>query len=152
MRKFLILVMVIMSAAFTVAAQTETDPKAYLEIGKVTLKMDMPAVKDSEYGRNERDVSIRRISYEYAAPHSKKIGVVRVGSPTTYLKGGLTAEEVVRVLGKPAVISKRMEDGRLVTTYEFQRGGKRMLIAEFEQGKLVRSRTETREQIAQATH
>ena len=141
MSKFLVFVMVIMSAAVTVSAQTENDLKRHFEGKQVTLKIDMPATNDGV---------LRQISYEYAAPGSRKIGVVRVGSPTTYLKRGLTTEEVLQVLGQPAGISKRVEDGGVVTTYEFRRGGERVLVAEFVHDMLVRSRTETREQVAQA--
>jgi hypothetical protein len=94
---------------------------------------------------------LRQISYEYAAPGSRKIGVVRVGSPTTYLKLGLTTKDVLQVLGEPARISKRVEDGMVVTTYEFRRGGERVLVADFVRDTLIRSRTESGEQIAQGT-
>jgi hypothetical protein len=70
--------------------------------------------------------------------------VVRVGPRTTYLKEGLTTQEVVRLLGKPISISDRTAKDVVVTTYAFQRGEGRILIAEFEQGLLVRSRIEER--------
>jgi hypothetical protein len=141
MCKFLVFVVVIMCAAVTASAQSHTNLKRYFEEEQVTLKLDIPAAKD--------DV-LRQISYEYAAPGSKKIGVVRVGSPTTYLKRGLTTKDVLQVLGEPAGISKRVESGVVVTTYEFRRGGERVLVAEFVHDTLVRSRTETRAQVAQA--
>ena len=131
-----------MCAAITVSAQSENDLKRHVEGKQVTLKMEVPATQDGV---------VRQISYEYASPGSRKIGVVRVGSPTTYLKRGLTTEEVLQVLGQPAGISKRVEAGRVVTTYEFRRGGERMLVAEFVNNTLIRYRTETREQVAQAS-
>lgn len=79
-----------------------------------------------------------------------KPGVVRVGPPTTYLKEGLTTEEVVRLLGKPTVVSGLGEKELLVARYQFRRGGNRILIAEFVNGALVSFRTETRENLAQA--
>jgi len=57
-------------------------------------------------------------------------------------------EEVLRLLGEPAAISERHEGDESVTTYEFPRGQNRILIAEFVNGALVRSRTETRGQLA----
>jgi len=72
---------------------------------------------------------------------------IRVGPPTTYLKDGLTTEQVLRILGEPINVSKRDEGGVVIETYEFQRGANRILIAEFVKGALVSSRTETREQL-----
>jgi hypothetical protein len=74
----------------------------------------------------------------------KRAGVVRVGPVTTYLKEGLTTEEVLRLLGEPSMISEHNTNGSSVKTYEFQRGDNRILIAEFINDSLVRSRTETR--------
>jgi hypothetical protein len=73
-----------------------------------------------------------------------KAGVVRVGPPTTYLKEGLTAEQVLRILGEPINVTERDEAGVTIKTYEFRRGANRILIAEFVKGALVSSRTETR--------
>jgi hypothetical protein len=80
----------------------------------------------------------------------KRPGVVRVGPVTTYLKEGLTTEEVLRLLGKPAGISERNANGSSMKTYEFPRGENRILIAEFVNDSLVRSRTETRESVVPA--
>lgn len=79
---------------------------------------------------------------------SRKAGVVRVGPSVTYLKEGFTVEEVLRLLGQPANVSKHQSGSDLVTTYEFPRGQNRFLIAEFVNGALVSSRTEVREQLA----
>ena len=79
---------------------------------------------------------------------SRKAGVVRVGPSVTYLKEGFTVEEVLRLLGEPANVSKHQSGTEMVTTYEFQRGQNRFLIAEFVNGALVSTRTETRDQVA----
>jgi hypothetical protein len=68
--------------------------------------------------------------------------VISVGPRTTYLKEGLSTEDVRRLLGKPAAISERNQNGSTVTTYEFPRGEGRVLIVEFVDGALARSRTE----------
>lgn len=79
---------------------------------------------------------------------SRKAGVVRVGPSTTYLKEGFSVEEVLRLLGEPKAISQHKSGNDFVTTYEFPRGENRVLIADFVNGALVSSRTETREQLA----
>ena len=79
--------------------------------------------------------------------------MVQVGPRTTYLKEGLRTDEVVRLLGKPAHISERSEHDVVITTYEFQRGEGRILIAEFVSDRLVRSRLDARvEHAVQADH
>ena len=78
----------------------------------------------------------------------RRAGIVRVGPSTTYLKEGFSLEEVLRLLGEPAAISERHDGDESVTTYEFPRGQNRILIAEFVNGALVRSRTETRGLVA----
>ena len=84
--------------------------------------------------------------------HTQKSGrrvhqttAIRVGPPTTYLKEGLTAEQVLRVLGEPINVSEREEQGVTIKTLQFQRGANRILIAEFVNDELVSSRTATRE-------
>ena len=116
MRNFLFLVMVVICAVTPVSAQTELSLKQYFE----------------------------GISYRYVAGDFKKPRVIRVGPPTTYLKEGLRTEEVLRLLGKPVATSERVEQGLVVTTYEFLRGGGRVLVADFVSDALVRSRIETR--------
>ncbi len=73
----------------------------------------------------------------------RKIGVVRVGPSTTFLKQGLSTEEVVRLLGEPTAIYER-EEGTDSITYVFARSEDRVLVAEFVKGSLVSSRTELR--------
>ena len=79
----------------------------------------------------------------YAAGYVRR-GVVHLGPRTTYLKEGLKTEEVVRLLGTPANVSERTQGGKVVSTYEFDRGEGRFLIAEFVGDRLITSRTETR--------
>lgn len=83
----------------------------------------------------------------YDASYIRKRGVVQVGPPTTYLKEGLRTEEVFRLLGQPLSKSERAEQDFVVTTYEFARGERRVLVAEFVNDSLIRSRIETREKI-----
>jgi hypothetical protein len=131
----------------TVTAQARQDRKQFVEDKSVSLRVD----KVETAGRAEvEDNFFPRTSYSYPVEDFKP-GVVRVGPRTTYIKEGLSSEEVVRLLGKPASISERSENGVMVTTYEFQRGEGRILIAEFVKGLLVRSHTEVRdEKIVQA--
>ena len=82
----------------------------------------------------------------------RRSDVIRIGPSTTYLKEGLTADEVVQLLGKPTHVSDLGEGELLVSRYEFQRGGNRILIAEFVNNALVSSRTETIEHLARADH
>jgi hypothetical protein len=69
-------------------------------------------------------------------------GVLRLGPSTTYLKNGLKTDEVVRLLGQPATVSERARGDIRLATYTFERGAGRLLVAEFEDGLLVNSRTE----------
>ena len=87
----------------------------------------------AQTGRTQK--SVRRVHQATA---------IRVGPPTTYLKEGLTAEHVLRVLGEPINVAEREEQGVTIKTLNFQRGANRVLVAEFVNGALVSSRTETR--------
>jgi len=127
MRKLLNLVIVIMLAIVGAAAQTKPD-----------------SMRSFEKGNTDEDASlVRQTSYSYPADEFKP-GVVRVGPRTTYLKEGLSPEEVVRLLGEPSAISERRENAVVVTIYEFPRSEGRVLIAEFVKNALVRSRLESR--------
>lgn len=84
----------------------------------------------------------------FGGKHVVKRGVVRVGPSTTYLKQGFTTEQVVRLLGKPAAVSHGDENGVPVARYEFSRSENRVLVAEFVNGLLVSSHTESIKQIA----
>ena len=130
MHKILGIVIVIMAAMVSNAAQTEPNGTRDSEATSVNLRTD--AV----------EASYVRTSYSYSAKDFKP-GVVRVGPRTTYLKEGLQTDEVVRLLGRPVSISERSDNDVVIATYQFQRGDGRMLIAEFVGGVLVRSRLET---------
>lgn len=98
-------------------------------------------------GEEEDEVSLLETSYETAVAVQVTRGVVRVGPRTTYLKEGLAEREVLRLLGEPSAVTKRAGEGAAVTTYEFPRGEGRVLVADFVDGLLVRSRTESRRQV-----
>ena len=72
-------------------------------------------------------------------------GVVRVGPSQTYLKNGLSLQEVLRFLGRPVSVSERQDGSLRYATYTFTRGGGRVLVAEFENDVLVSSRAEVSE-------
>ena len=80
----------------------------------------------------------------------RRDGVVRVGPATTYLKEGLSTEQVLSLLGEPSATHQRVQDTRTITIYEFPRSEGRVLIAEFVSDTLVSSRIETRAQIARS--
>ncbi len=135
MRKVLSVLIVINAAMVCVSAQSRQEPTRFAEDKGATLKVEKPAVEGAFYPGT---------SYSYSVDDFKP-GVVKVGPRTTYLKEGLRTDEVVRLLGKPASIAERTENDIVVTSYEFQRGEGHILIAEFVDGVLVRSRTETRD-------
>jgi hypothetical protein len=150
MRKVFGIVIMITAAVVTVSAQSgQGTPEAaqkrtqYSEAKVVTLKVDMSATAPEAFYPNT--------AFSYSGEDFKP-GVVQVGPRTTYLKEGLTTDEVVRLLGKPAAISERTDDDVVVTVYEFTRSDDRVLVAEFVKGVLVRSAMQTRRQVAQADH
>jgi hypothetical protein len=136
MNKILSVVIVIMATTVCVSAQARQDQARFSEAKGATLKVEKPGTEGESFSP--------RTSYSYPVEDFKP-GVVLVGPRTTYLKEGLRTDEVVRLLGKPASISERSENEVIITTYEFQRGEGRVLVAEFVGGVLVRSRTETRD-------
>jgi hypothetical protein len=137
MRKLFTIAVIVISAVVCASAQTRLDQTGFADATGARLKADLVAA--------ETEAFQPRTSYSYPVDDFKP-GVVRVGPRTTYLKEGLRTDEVVRLLGKPASISERSENGVVVTTFEFQRGEGRVIIAEFVSGVLVRSRTETRDE------
>jgi hypothetical protein len=89
-----------------------------------------------------------------AAKRSKDTGrrntrVLRLGPSATYLKNGLSIEEVLMLLGKPTSISERSDGKARIKTYTFPRSEGRVLVAEFENSLLIGSRTEIRQDLAQ---
>ena len=75
--------------------------------------------------------------------------ILRVGPSSTYLKNGLSIDDVLGVLGEPLSSTERQDGQILLTTYLFQRSEDRILVAEFENGLLVSSHTGTLEEVAQ---
>ncbi|MGH9873695.1 MAG: hypothetical protein ACRD9S_14700 [Pyrinomonadaceae bacterium] len=133
MHKLLSITIVIMAAMVSVSAQSRQGGIRFAEDNGATWKL----------GTTETEGFFPGTSYNYQVENFKP-GVVQVGPRTTYLKEGLRTDEVVRLLGKPASISERSENDVVITTYVFQRGEGRTLIAEFVNGVLVSSRLETR--------
>lgn len=136
MRRFLGLIVLIMSVAAGVSAQTAK--KQYVEDKDAKLRVDKVISTETEAN------FAPHTAYSYRLDDYKP-GVVRVGPRTTYLKEGLTQAEVVKLLGKPRAVSHRSDNNVDVTIYEFQRSDHRVLVAEFEKGVLTRSHTELRD-------
>ncbi len=138
-----------MAAMVGVSAQTsqEASPEArqqrasYTDAKGATLKVEMPATAAEAFTPHT--------AYSYPSEDFKP-GVVQVGPRTTYLKEGLTTTEVVRLLGKPAATSERLDHETVITVYEFKRAEGRILVAEFVKNALVRSMMETRGETAQS--
>ena len=145
MRKTLSIIIVIMSAAVSLAAQTKQVRRHHSEATGVSSS------QDAKTSGGDNDASYPRTSYSYPVEDFKP-GVVRVGPRTTYLKEGLTIAEVVRFLGKPFAISERTQNNTIVKMYSFQRGEGRMLIAEFENDVLMRSWLETHDNLVVQAH
>ena len=141
MSKAVKLVIVIMCALVSVSAQDRIARRHHVEDRNVELRAEKA---ESARVASVTEDFVPGTSYSYSGDDFKP-GVVRVGPRTTYLKEGLTTDQVVRLLGKPISTSERTEKDVVAKTYEFQRGNGRILIAEFEQGLLVRSRIEERD-------
>lgn len=116
------------------------------------------AIAASAQSKTQGAQSAARRSREEGKPSSVSIKnvrrydprVLKLGPSTTFLSNGFSVEEVLKVLGEPAAVSQH-EDGELKTaTYTFPRSEGRVLVAEFENGILVRSRTETAEALARS--
>jgi hypothetical protein len=143
MRKIFSIFIVIAAANASLSAQTKPSRRHHAAATAITAKVD---AKATEAGNG---ISFPHTAFSYPVEDFKP-GVVRVGPRTTYLKDGLRIDEVVRLLGKPLSISKRTQENVIVKTYVFQRGEGQVLIAEFENGLLARSRTELRDEAPQA--
>lgn len=145
MQKFFIITAFILLSAVAVSAQTSTEQKAQANDRQVpriaklpeVVSEKQPAVASSEAQTNGKSQSARVVDGR----------VVRVGPTTTYLKKGLTKDEVVRLLGKPTMINERQDGSILRSTYIFERSEGRRLVAEFENGLLVRSNVEAIEDL-----
>jgi hypothetical protein len=130
MRKFFVLISIILLAAAAVAAQTG------------------PKTETARPGRSTEGE--RKTSAGGKKIRARGTGVLRLGPPTTYLKNGLSAGDVVKVLGQPVSVSERLDGDLRLATYTFARGEGRVLVAEFENGVLVGSRARTGETLVQS--
>lgn len=150
MKKFFIITAFLLLSSMTVAAQTAAEKEPLSDGRQVEF------AKRAEGGRsvNAPAAPIMNAKTEAGAKRKQVERIVdgrvlRLGPTTTYLKNGLSATEVVKLLGKPYSISERQEGNRLLTTYVFTRSEGRVLIAQFESGLLIASRTETIESFEQ---
>jgi len=96
-----------------------------------------------EFADADKTAASLKSSSEVASGYVRN-GVVHVGPRTTFLKEGLTTQDVLKLLGEPSAMSNRSENGTTVSTYEFQRGEGRVLVAEFVANSLISSRIENR--------
>ena len=83
----------------------------------------------------------KRVTRKYIVSSSHRHVIVELGPRTTYIKEGLSAQAVVRLLGQPVAVFETTENGKVVTSYEFTRSQGRILTVEFVDNSLVRSRT-----------
>lgn len=139
---------IVICAAVSVSAQTGSGKgqrarKHHDEAKNAVLRVDKVTAPEVESSFTPHT------AYNYSLDEFKP-GVVRVGPRTTYLKAGLKTEEVIRLMGKPLAVSQRIEKNVTVTVYEFQRGDGQLVIAEFENGLLARSRTEVSAKVVDA--
>jgi hypothetical protein len=101
--------------------------------------------------KDKRDRS-KAETFRVETAGASKGRVLRVGPSTLYLKNGLSTEEVEAFLGQPASISERQEGDSKIVTYVYTRGQGRSFVAEFVNGILIQSRTETPQQVAQTVN
>jgi hypothetical protein len=144
LQKFFIIAAFILLSSVAAAAQTVEERQAVTPAGTVELarRVEAENAKKAKTGlpilSAKTGVDARR-SGESPVVDGR---VLRLGPTTTYLKRGLSREEVVQVLGKPLNVSERQEGTRLFSTYTFRRSAARVLVAEFENDLLVDSRME----------
>jgi hypothetical protein len=128
MRKFFVIISVLLVSAAAASAQTAAQGERSTSGGSAGVEKKAPAAGRKTAARGP--------------------GVVRLGPSTTYLKNGLKADEVVRFLGRPDSVVERLDGDSRLVTYTFARGAGRVLVAEFENGTLVSSRTQARDAVA----
>jgi hypothetical protein len=143
MQKFFIIALFVLFSSITVAAQTAGEQKPLSDGAQVEFAKPVEAMRDTD--APAAPILNARVKTSAGRRQVERIvdgRVLRLGPTTTYLKNGLSTDEVVRLLGKPAVISERSEGNRLLSIYTFPRSDGRVFIAEFENNVLVNSRTE----------
>ncbi|HEX8142869.1 MAG TPA: hypothetical protein VF553_09755 [Pyrinomonadaceae bacterium] len=118
--------------------------KFFGSLAVITLSLAaVPARPVSAEGHNDLSRGVeKRVSKRGATAGRRDSRVLRLGPSETYLKNGLSLDEVIRLLGKPTSISERREGSLRLTTCIFPRSAGRIIRAEFENGVLVRSSTE----------
>jgi len=126
MKKFLILIATILISAMAVAAQTVTKGDGRLSV-------------EGEKG----------VASVNSRERAHATFVLKLGPSTTYIKNGLSLEEVLRLLGQPSSVSEKLEGSLRLITYTFVRSEGRVLVAEFTDGVLVSSRSESSESLSQ---
>ncbi len=129
MKKIFSLFAIIILSAIAVSAQT----------GK----------KDEFANSRDGKVESKRVPSSHKISVKNDPRVLRVGPSTTYLRNGLSINDVTRVLGKPEKVSETQNGDVRLATYTFSRSEGRVLIAEFENDLLVSSRIETPELVVQ---
>ncbi|HEX8709195.1 MAG TPA: hypothetical protein VF723_13190 [Pyrinomonadaceae bacterium] len=131
------LIAIILLTTGAVAAQTRVSAgHADVRPGRVEEKTGRVEEKRSAARRDDSSVRVGR--------------VLRLGPTSIYLKNGLRADEVVRLMGRPLSVSERREGDARLGTYRFSRSEGRVLIAEFVNGILVNSRTENPAELVRA--
>lgn len=140
MQKFFITAIFILLSSITIAAQTDSRQKPLAESKRVEFSKST-----LEAGRNV--TAPATVTSERPRSYGRIVDgrVLRVGPSTTYLKNGLRTDEVLRLLGRPVSVEERREGGKVLATYTFERSEGRVFVAEFEDGLLVSSRTQSAE-------
>jgi hypothetical protein len=140
-QKFFIITAFILLSSMTAAAQTAAEQKPVAEGRRVEFAagVEIDRVINAPVISARTESGAGRVQVERIVDGR----VLRLGPTTTYLKNGLSVDEVVKLLGKPSAISQRLEGNSLITIYIFPRSQSRVLIAQFENGLLTDSRTET---------
>lgn len=143
MQKFFVVIALVFISSIAVAAQTTVEQKP-LSSGQ---QVEFAKRTEAERSVKSAGALVLNGKTESSSKLSRAVSqvdgrVIRFGPTTTYLKNGLSTDEVIRLLGKPSSVSKRQEGNRLLSTYTFPRSHGRVFVAEFENGVLVQSRTE----------
>jgi hypothetical protein len=107
----------------------------------VIITLTVVGVSAQQAGDTATRSRDRKASHSVSGTPSR---VVVVGPPTTFLKMGLSEEEVVTFLGDPESKAQAWHGGRSITTYSYDRGYGRVLRIEFKEGLLAGYRNETK--------
>jgi hypothetical protein len=137
-QKLFCLIATILLSAAAISAQTSRDSKPGSERSQSEYAAHL---KDPKLAEREGNSDKRKARLKEDA-NLRAPGVLRLGPSRTYLRDGLSTDDVVRLLGTPASVSEKQEGNARLTTYMFPRGDGRVIIAEFANGALIRSRTE----------